>query len=313
MGISDPSLEAPLRVYSSEGDVGTPPLRPGSQLAPAADPAELASLLRAFLAAGDRPRASGVAAQLSASWRLGDLAFASVADALAIVSATGLLRLVERNLAEAAGGNAGQELANNSVRLVLEAVNSHAAAICTRVAEERGLLRALVLLVARGPAAPGNGSRATILDAAIARQQAATAVMILATNSAVAGLCARTVDALSDADLQALVDASASRGKHAADNLSPCVTSILGGCLGHAPLLPRLVGPAGLPLTLTKILADEGHSEGARFLAAESLLRLIDVTREHGPPLATWAKPIVKHLRADFARAVRGREGSSAA
>ena len=81
--------------------MGTTQFFPGCRLESVADPAELASLIRAFLAAGDGPRARSLEAQLAAAVRLAAVAHSSMADALAIVSAEGLLRRVERNLASA--------------------------------------------------------------------------------------------------------------------------------------------------------------------------------------------------------------------
>ena len=140
-------------------------LHPGCQLAPQVNPAELAALIRAFLAGSGRPRASGIKAQHAAAERLYGIARASVADALAIVTAEGLLRRVERNLAaSSAGGALELRLACDSLDILMDSVESLDPAICARVAEERDLLRALVLLVARGSRARGNGSSADRSD-----------------------------------------------------------------------------------------------------------------------------------------------------
>ena len=94
LNIIRPSLAAPSYVIGADFEGRA--LHPGCQLAPAAVPAELAALLRTFLAAGDRPRASGVELQVAAAGRLTSLALASVADSLAIVSTEGLLQRVEQ-------------------------------------------------------------------------------------------------------------------------------------------------------------------------------------------------------------------------
>ena len=108
-----------------------PYLAPGTQIGPAVRPSELASLIRTFLAAGDGRRASGIEAEtpLNASERrrLGTLstqfqrldvvARASVADALAVVSAEGFLRRVERTLAVPALGDVGMFLATSSIAI----------------------------------------------------------------------------------------------------------------------------------------------------------------------------------------------------
>ena len=85
-----------------------------------ADPAELASLIRTFLAA----RPSGVGPQHAAPAQLADIARASVADALTIVSAEGLLRRVERNLTVPTGSINEVMLAVTSILLLDESLNS---------------------------------------------------------------------------------------------------------------------------------------------------------------------------------------------
>ena len=277
----------------------------GCELAAKAAPAELASLIRAFLAAGDGPRASGIKAHAAAAIRLADIACASIADARAIVSAEGLLRRVERNLAAPTGGNAGLELALASINLLFVSVRCNEAAVCARVVEERDLLRALLLLVARGPHSRGDGSRAVLELAAMIGECATMIICVLSNNPVSAAVCARIVDeALSDADLQALVAEAVSRENK--DELVLAITVFLTACLGHAPLLHRLVGPVGFPLALSKLLAGKGYSGGSRTHAADCLRHLIEAAREHGPPLDTWAKPLVKPLRAAFGSRVRG-------
>ena len=163
------------------------------------------------------------------------------------------------------------------------------------------MLRTLLLLVARGPAAArGNRSRAAEHFTAEARKLVALALETMS-KSAAAVPCALAVNALPDADLQALVDASVSR-----DEVAVNAIAFLGTCRCHAPLLYRLVGPVGFPLALAKLVAAEGFSGGARARAIVCLQRLVETTREHGPPLAEWAKPIVKPLRTAFARAKGG-------
>ena len=218
-----------------------------------------------------------------------------------------ILRRVERDLTEPAGGEAGLGLALRSTGLLFATVESGDAATCARVAEERDLMRTLVMLVARGPRACGDASRDALPATNLMRDIVAAALAMIPPSgpSTVAVACARVVDALSDADLQALVNASVSCGQ--AGKFTLHAIGFLYYCLGHAPLLRRLVGPAGLPLALAKLLAGEGFSEIAMHPAAALCLqRLIEAAEVHGPPLATWAKPIVKPLRAADARAVRG-------
>ena len=275
----------------------------GCQLAPAADPAELASHIRAFLAAAGGPRAASIEAQLNAAKHLSAIAHDSVADARTIVSVEGLLRRVERNLAEPAGGAGGLMLLPASLFILYYAAGGRDAAISARIAEERDLLPTLVLLAARGPASRGDGSRNAQPIATEARMLAMLALeAIRSSGAAAAGICTLAVDALSDADLQALVEALVGK----AGSPTKYSLSFLAACLEHAPLLPRLVGPAGLPLALAKLLADEGPTEDTRMAAGECLKLLIEAAREHGPPLAAWAKPIIKPLRAAFVRNVVG-------
>ena len=291
----------------SEGGASIP-LPAGSSLARAADPEELAFLIRTFLAAGGWPRASGIQAQIVAVLRLSELSCASVADARSIVSAEGLLRRVERNLA-AVEDDTELLLAHDSVVLV-SAATSLDTAICARVAEESDLLRSLVLLVARVPRSRGISSSAALSIAAGARKEAADILARLTVSVAAAGFsCARLIDSLPDADLRAMVDASTSRGDHGLINSG--AIAFLANCLSDAPLLVhRLVG-AGFPLALAKLLAGEGFSEDvryedARYNSSVGLHRIVLTSYEHGPPLAAWAKPIVKPLLAAFARAARG-------
>ena len=61
----------------------------------------------------------------------------------------------------------------------------------------------------------------------------------------------------------------------------------------------------GLPLALAKLLAGEGFSEDARMSAAQCIRKIYESAHVHGPPLAVWAKPIVKPLRAAFMRGAR--------
>ena len=289
---------------SGSASVAPTQLHPGCQLAREADPAELASLIRAFLAGGGGGRrASGIGAQCAAAGRLHDIAYRSVADALAVVSAEGLLRRVERNLAERAA--AGRlELAHFSISIVAGAVVSNDAAVCARIAEERDLLRVLVLLVARGPRASGDGSRGALKAAIGTRSAASDTLMRVASSAAAPGeACACVVDALTDEDLKSLVDVSVDREQD--DALTSGVIGLLACCLGHAPLRVRLVGPVGLPLALAKLLAGKGSPDSARN-AVECLQRLIEAAQRDGPPLAGWAKPIVKPLRSAFARSARG-------
>ena len=299
--------EAVIRVShpAPSRDGGAPYASPTRlPLEPAADPAELVSLIRTFLAVGGGPRASGIEAQFAAAMRLSVIAGASVADALAIVSAEGLLRRVERNLAEPAGGYAGLDLAYIGTTMLFTLVDSKDAAVCVRVVEERDLLRALVLLVARGPRGRGDGSRAALSLVDSIRLNAVTVLGVLSTGAAnLVSVCAHVVDALPDADLQALVDVFISQ--EIAELLKAATISFLACCLCHAPLLPRLVG-AGLPLGLAKLLACEELTEHLRSSAAICLRRVIEAAREHGPPLGTWAKPIVKPLRTAFVGLARG-------
>ena len=91
--------------------------------------------------------------------RLYAIACASIADARTLVSAPGLLQRMERNLAAASGGAWRLGSAAGSLGVLMGTVSSMGAAVCTRIAEERDLLRALVLIMARGPRAPGGGPR----------------------------------------------------------------------------------------------------------------------------------------------------------
>ena len=121
---------------------------------------------------------------------------------------------------------------------------------------------------------------------------------MLVSSKAPAIACARLVDALADADLQALID-------HAVDRESDfSALTFLAGCLCHAPLVRRMVERAGLPLILAKLLADEGGSESKRVWAAKCIDIAILTARESGPPPDTWAKPIIKPLRAAFVAAI---------
>ena len=111
----------------------------------------MASLIRTFVAAGGRPRASGVEAQRDTTAQLQYVARASVADSRAIVSAEGLLRRMERNLTAATSGADGglkQDLAYASLAVLDEAMRCNVDTSRARVAEEHGLLRALMLFVA---------------------------------------------------------------------------------------------------------------------------------------------------------------------
>ena len=118
--------------------------------------------------------------------------------------------------------------------------------------------------------------------------------------AALSDVCVRVADdALSDADLLALVGALAGDAEVAS-------LVFLTRCASHAPLLRRLVGPAGLPLALAKLLAVEGSSAPSREAAAHCLQGLVGSALKLGPPLATWAKPIIKPLRSAFGRDARG-------
>ena len=262
------------------------------QSAPAAQPAELASLIRTLL---DAP---GLEAHHAAAVRLYAIARASVADALAVVSAEGLLQRVERDLMGTGGGGGGLELAYGSLGVLLGASTSLDVAVCGRIVERSDLLRALVLLVARGYAVPSG-------PLAVGARLAAASVLAHLSSCAaeVADACARAVGELSDADLQAFVNSAAS-GSRADPSFS--AVSFLAACLGHVPLLHRLVGPAGLPLALARLLTGEGVSERGRMAGAACLRRLVKASREHGPPMDAWARPIIKPLRTAFARAPRG-------
>ena len=240
-----------------EGEGGAadalPRVNPGGQLGPIAAPADITALVHAFVAGGPGQRTPCIASQHTAAKGLTSIAYASAADAMTIALWKGLLKRVERNAAAAEGSEEAQ-LAYVSLALLAMVVNSCDAAACMRVAENRDLLRTLVLLVARGPVARVDGDR----DAAV-RQFAAGALLQLATSAdAVAAACNRVVDALSDADLQALVEASVSLGK--SDEYTFNTVDFLSDCRFDAPLLRRLVGPAGLPLALAKFVACEGPS-----------------------------------------------------
>ena len=268
----------------------------GVQHSAAAEPTELTTLVRAFMtAAGDVPPAS-IAAQ-----RLYDIARASVADALTVVSTEGLLPLLDRNLGQAVsatgGGADGRDLASAALMVLIPVLFSGNAVVCGRVAQGGGgLLLSLVRLVARGPRgrgfAPSPGDPPELklgLDAALAL------ACIAKSSVASAAACGRAVDDLSDAELKALVDASVGLP------YMLLMIRFLDNCLCHAPLLPRLVGPAGLPLALAKLLAGEGTvDESLRILTGLCIQRLLETAREHGPPLAAWAKPLVKPLRYAF-------------
>ena len=289
----------PPDVGDSEGAATRLP--EGCLLAPAANPSELASLIRTFMGAGEGPRASGVEAQFAAAKRLHDIARASVTDALVIVSAEGLLRRVERNLAALSAGDvADLRLAGVSLDLLVTAARE-GAAICECVAGEGGLLRALALHVARTPRPRSLDSRGASVLAAEVRLRAAKVLENLALRStAAAGECARAVDALSDEDLKALLDALVDREQ--AEGFATAALSLLADCARHAPLLHRLVGPAGLPLVLVKIVTGEDFSVGARTNASFCIHGLVKAASGHGPPPCAWAKPIIKPLRAAFVR-----------
>ena len=168
-----------------------------------------------------------------------------------------------------------------------------------RVAEEPDLLLTIVLIVTRGFSI--HGKRAFLRVADDIRERAERIIFHLIGNPITAHVFAPIIDAsLSDRDLQALVAASVVCNQ--TKKFVAISIMLLASCLGHAPLLHRLVGPAGLPLALAKLLAGEGLSEGVRLAAIYCIEHVIEAAIEHGPPLAAWAKPIVKPLRAAYAR-----------
>ena len=222
-------------------------LYPGCRYEARADPAELASLIRAFLAPVDGTHAAGVEAQINAGKYLGLIAYESVADARAIVSAEGLLRRIESNLA-ATNTEWRSELSLCSIAILSGAAYNIDNTVCDRIAEEATLRRTILRIAVLGlPAGRGDRSPTPILVSSEAQRHAAVAFMKLSFRPALVGVCARDVDALSDADLKALVDGGVSRERD--DQYTESVVGILGNCCSrHAPLLRRLVGPAGLPL-----------------------------------------------------------------
>ena len=273
-------------------------LYPGCQYETAMDPSELASLIRTFVAPGDGTRSSGVHAQIVTAERLHEIALKSVADARTVVSSEGLLRRVVGNLSATTTGSR-MKLAFYTLSIVSGAVISADNAVCARIAEEATLRQSLLRLTVRGPGR-GDGSPTALFFSVEAMRHAAIAFLKLTVRPALVGVCALDVDALSDADLQALVDGGVSREKDT--DYTASVIEILGNCCScSAPLLHRLVGPAGLPLALSKLLASEaGFPEGTRVSAVTCIHNMIDATRTHGPPIEAWAKPIIKHLRSAF-------------
>ena len=272
---------------------------PNSRLTPAANPAELASSIRTFLA---DTGSKSLEYQCLAADRLHAIACASAADARTIVSAEGVLRRVGRNLAAMSGGAIELHLAKISISAVGGAVDELDSAVLMRVAEETDLLRALVQFVARAPRAAlvlARGYREWVANI----RTCSAVILTVSSNAAAAPACVRVVDALSDADLQALVQGSFDR--EVSQMFSSAAVPFLGVCLGHAPLLRRLVGPAGLPLALVAVVTGEGSSERSRSEASRVFIRLLEASHKHGLPFAAWAKPLVKTLRATFKREAR--------
>ena len=219
------------------------------------------------------------------------MARASLADARTIVRAKGILQRVESDLT--AGGRDGLCLLNG-------VMDSNDPAIHAHVAEHRTLLRALVMMLTRPtPREPD----AAFVVAALALEK------LVAGGAALAGACADVLDALSDAELKALVEATA------IDTLTLPVTSLLTHCLllhsDHAPLVGRLAGQAELPRAMAQRLVSPGSSEDVWNEATHCILGLVASTRTCGPPPATWAKPIIQPLRSIVAKHVKGAAPSS--
>ena len=229
--------------------------------------------------------------------RLRAIACHSVADARTIISTEGFLRRVEDNLAATNTVNQ-MKLASCSLLIVGGAANSADNAVCVRIAEEATLRQTLLRFTVRG-LGRGDGSPAAMLSSAAAETRAAVVFQKLTVRSALVGVCARDVDALSDADLQALVDRGVSPEKH--DHYAESVILTLQNCCRcRTSLLHRLIGMS-LPLALAKLLAsDAGFHENTRARAAMCIQIMMEAARMHGPPLESWARPIIKPLRAAY-------------
>ena len=118
-----------------------------------------------------------------------------------------------------------------------------------------------------------------------------------------AAVCAREVNALSNADLRSLVDVASARREGADEYMAVGLLSFLAACLGHAALLRRLLMPAGFPLALAElVVSEEATSMPAKRAAVECFARVIEAARALDPPPDAWAKPLVKPLRQAFLR-----------
>ena len=265
VGLPELEKASPLDDVDKEGAAG---LFPGSVvIAPAADPIVLASDIAAYLS-----ESGGAEVRSKAAQGLAGLARASTADALSIVSAEGLLIRVERLVMAGSGGGGGGggggddfSSVADSVALLTAAACSDDARVHARIAGEESLLRALLLMVARGPA-----------DAACCGSAAKTLHQL--SHSASWEAAARAVEALPADDLKAVIDAAVC-GAYEQPRFTLSIVAFLARCARSEAVLRRLLAPNGFLLSLVGLFADEAASEGPRLLAAEVIEAFISVSR----------------------------------
>ena len=245
-----------------------------------ANPAVLASCIRAFITTSGKP-------QLAAIMRLITMASVSIPDSLTIVSAEGLLERIERALTSPAEGLPGMQLVVGSLGVLATAVRSADSRACVRVAQEPSLVREVVRQVARAHAEHARTNSDTYMRV----MYASLVLEALASHPSLMTRCADALMALSDRELGALVRASAL-------STAPTIPS-LSHCIDHEPFLRRLMGLGGLPLDLAKILADEGSTEPQIHNTGLFLNRLTAAAAlsDGRGPWAEWAKPMIKPLR----------------
>lgn len=265
-----PSIQERIMPHETPREVA-PGVLASVEVVPEKARGEVASLIRVFLNRGGQRQAT-------AAKRLAHIAFASVADALTIVSAEGLLRCVARPLvsesqmvplSNAADAADAADAAFDSIRILAGAVIGANASVCTRIAQEGELLRALLRILAKG----SKPYVASILE-----------------NLSVpaASACALAVGALSDDDLRALVEAASGD-----DTKNTSVLALFCNCC-RVPTAPigRLI-TLGLPLALAELLACDVSE---RTLNAGCCIECF----LEAPHDQAWTKAIVKPLRAAY-------------
>ena len=249
---------------------------------PAADPAALASDVAAFLSEGGGLR--GVEVRSVSARSLTGMALASVADALSIVGAEGLLACVERRVT--AGGDAAGDMAvSDALAMLMAASGTGDARIHACIAREGPLLRALLVLVAHGPA-----------DAT--RRSFAAMVLHQLSHSARWEAAARAVDALPDNDLKAVITTS-SCGRWG-PYLPVNVVSFLARCARNEAVLRRLLGPAKFLRVLVGLMGDDAAPENLRVLVVRAINGLFSAARSRGTADKEVLKTLYRPLQAAY-------------